>query len=137
MDSKTLVNLSFIAGFASIALTNAAATLMIDLFPDQSSSITACVGELTNELKEVLIAFHLEQSFKVCFDWHAGVGPRSNYKRYWNWMDLCFTWRFVYPASTISMRGYDNWTAMSHKTTTCERPGIGSGCIIVEELVHR
>ena len=56
MDTKTLVNLSFIAGFASIALTNAAATLMIDLFPDQSSSITACVGELTNELKEVLIA---------------------------------------------------------------------------------
>ena len=50
--SKTFINLSLIVGFASVALTNAASTLMIDLVPDQSSSVTACVGEPTYELKK-------------------------------------------------------------------------------------
>ena len=51
-------------------------------------------------------------------------------------MDLCFTWRFVYLASTVNMWGYDNWAAMSYTTTTCEGPGIGSGSVI-EGLVHQ
>ena len=46
-----------IAGFSSTSLTNLACTLMIDLVPDQGSSVTACVRELIHELEVVLIAF--------------------------------------------------------------------------------
>jgi hypothetical protein len=49
--------LSLIAGFATTSLMNASATLMIDLVPGQSSSVTACVRELIHEVEEVLIAF--------------------------------------------------------------------------------
>ena len=50
-------NLSLIAGFATTALMNASSTLMIDLVPGQSCSVTACVRELTYELEVVLNAF--------------------------------------------------------------------------------
>ena len=50
--------MSHIAGFACIALMNSTSTLMIDLVPGQSSSVTACVRELIHELEEeVLIIF--------------------------------------------------------------------------------
>ena len=50
-------------------------------------------------------------------------------------MDLRFTRRFVYLASAINIWGHDIWVAMSHKTTTCEGPGIASGSV-VEGLVE-
>ena len=34
---------------------NSSSTLMIDLVPGQSSSVTGCVRELTHEVEEVLI----------------------------------------------------------------------------------
>ena len=48
--------MSLIAGFACTTLMNLSSTLMIDLVPGQSSSVTACVRELIHELEEVLIA---------------------------------------------------------------------------------
>ena len=72
----------------------------------------------------------LEQFYTVYSKCRTGVNPRSNYKRYWNWMDLCFTRRFVYLGSTINMWDYDNWTTVSHKTTKCEGLGIGSGSVM-------
>ena len=80
--------------------------------------------------------FSLEQSFTVWSRCRAGVGPRFNHKRYWNWMDLCFNWRSVYLVSTVNIWGYGSWAAMSHKTTTNEGTGIGSGCVI-EGLIVR
>ena len=48
--SKALVY-CLIVGFSSATLMNAASTLMIDLVPGQSSSVTACVRELIHELE--------------------------------------------------------------------------------------
>ena len=45
-----ILELSLIAGFACVAIMNAASTLMIDLVPGQSSSVTACVREVIHEL---------------------------------------------------------------------------------------
>ena len=59
--------LQFIAGFATTSLTNAASTLMIDLVPDQSSSVIACVRELIHELEEVLIAFMIRTIYHGVF----------------------------------------------------------------------
>ena len=80
--------------------------------------------------------FSLEQSFTVWYRCRAGVGPRFNHKRYWNWMDLCFNWRFVYLVFTVNIWSYGSWAAMPHKTTTNEGTGIGSGCVI-EGLIVR
>ena len=133
-----ILKLSLIAGFACVAIMNAASTLMIDLVPGQSSSVTACVREVIHELEnsKSTDCFSLEQSFTVWSRCRAGVGPRSNHKRYWNWMDLCFNRRFVYLVSTVNIWGYGSWAEMSHKTTTDEGTGIGSGCVI-EGLIVR
>jgi hypothetical protein len=49
----TVSKKKFIAGFACIALMNAASTLMIDLVPGQSSSVSACVREfIIHEFEE-------------------------------------------------------------------------------------
>ena len=65
--------LSLIAGFACTALMNATSTLMIDLVPGQSSSVTACVRETHSMMKlgkegaaDWIAFFHyIEQFFTV------------------------------------------------------------------------
>jgi len=48
--------LQFIAGAACIAIMNAASTLMIDLVPGQSSSVTACNNFLRCNISAVLVS---------------------------------------------------------------------------------
>jgi len=48
--------LQFIAGFSCIALMNSTSTLMIDLVPSQSSSITACNNLVRCSLSAVLVS---------------------------------------------------------------------------------
>ena len=64
---------------------NAASTLMIDLVPDQGSSVTACVCELkpyeTRRSADFLhFHFHFsEQFFTLYYKCGNGIRPRSDY----------------------------------------------------------
>ncbi|KAK0201741.1 major facilitator superfamily domain-containing protein [Desarmillaria ectypa] len=46
-----------IVGFSSICVLNATTTLMIDLFPDQSSAVTACTNFFRSAFAAILVAF--------------------------------------------------------------------------------
>jgi len=48
--------LQFIVGFACMALMNSTSTLMIDLVPDQSSSVTACNNFVRCSLSAVVVS---------------------------------------------------------------------------------
>ncbi|KAK0464565.1 uncharacterized protein EV420DRAFT_1050486, partial [Desarmillaria tabescens] len=45
-----------VVGFSSICVLNATTTLMIDLFPDQSSAVTACTNFFRPAFAAILVA---------------------------------------------------------------------------------
>ena len=63
---------------------------MIDLFPDQGSSITACVSTLTRTNTSVCcLILTSEQSRALCGGGWRSIGYTAYDKRDWLWLDIC------------------------------------------------
>ncbi|KAK0205199.1 major facilitator superfamily domain-containing protein [Desarmillaria ectypa] len=61
--------LQVVLGFASISIINTIMTLMVDLIPDQSSSITACVNFMRASLAAILISVQDKAISGVGYGW--------------------------------------------------------------------
>ncbi len=114
-------------GYAIVVIMNTVQTLLVDLVPNQSSSVTACVcvhATMCHRMLTLLLIYP-EQSCSMLIRCRMCIRDRPHHQRYRRRMDICSPRRIVYHCGTDYMDSHAYGTEMEGAAEG------GTGCCLV------
>jgi hypothetical protein len=121
-QDSVILRVYILVGYTIMVIMNTTQTLIVDLVPNQSSSVTACVRiYCVHYIRNYLTSVNaniLEQRCPLLIRCGERVSRRPHHSSYWNRVDIHSTLWLVYPRFSLDLRHYTHGSKVEGEATS-------------------